>query len=197
MSKLPNVGTTIFSVMSKLANETGAINLSQGFPNFPVDPLLTDILKEKAIQDVHQYTPMPGSPALLDSVSGLIEKSYGRSVKTGTELLISAGATQGIFTTIMALIESGDEVIILDPSYDCYEPAVILAGGIPVRVPLDLNFMPDWDLIESKTNSKTKMIITNNPHNPSGRVWAEQDFVALETLISKHDQMLVLSDEVY
>lgn len=197
MSKLPHVGTTIFTVMSKLANEHSAINLSQGFPNFPVDTVLTDILKEKADQDVHQYTPMPGAPALLAAVGHLIEKSYGRSVNAGSELLISAGATQGIFTTIIALVESGDEVIILDPSYDCYEPAVILAGGTPVRIPLDLNFMPDWDLIASKTNSKTKMIITNNPHNPSGRVWAEQDFVALEELISKHEQMLVLSDEVY
>ncbi len=197
MSKLPNVGTTIFSVMSKLANETGAINLSQGFPNFPVDTALTDIIKRKADQNIHQYTPMPGSGELLAAVSGLIEKSYNRTVNTDSELLISAGATQGIFTTIMALIETGDEVIILDPSYDCYEPSVILAGGTPVRVPLDLNFMPDWGLIESKTNSKTKMIITNNPHNPSGRVWSESDFEALETLLSKHDQMLVLSDEVY
>jgi methionine aminotransferase len=183
--------------MSKLANETGAINLSQGFPNFPVDTALTDIIKRKADQNIHQYTPMPGSGELLAAVSGLIEKSYNRTVNTDSELLISAGATQGIFTTIMALIETGDEVIILDPSYDCYEPSVILAGGTPVRVPLDLNFMPDWGLIESKTNSKTKMIITNNPHNPSGRVWSESDFEALETLLSKHDQMLVLSDEVY
>lgn len=197
MSKLPNVGTTIFTVMSKLANESNAINLSQGFPNFPVDPILTNILKEKASQNIHQYMPMAGSPGLLVSVSNLIEKSYGRSVSTEKELLISAGATQGIFTTIMALIEKGDEVIILDPSYDCYEPAVILAGGTPIRVPLDLDFMPDWDSIESNTNSKTKMIITNNPHNPSGRVWSEQDFEALETLVSKNEQMLVLSDEVY
>jgi len=197
MSKLPNVGTTIFTVMSKLANESNAINLSQGFPNFPVDTALTDILKEKASQNIHQYTPMPGSPGLLASVSNLIEKSYGRAVNPEKELLISAGATQGIFTTIMALIKSGDEVIILDPSYDCYEPAVILAGGTPVRIPLDHNFMPDWNLIERRTNSKTRMIITNNPHNPSGRVWAEKDFDALETLVSNNDQMLVLSDEVY
>ena len=197
MSKLPNVGTTIFSVMSKLANETGAINLSQGFPNFPVDSNLTEIIKRKADQNIHQYTPMPGSGELLVAVSGLIEKSYNRKVDTDSELLISAGATQGIFTTIMALIEKGDEVIILDPSYDCYEPAGILAGGTPVRIPLDLNFMPDWNLIESSTNSKTKMIITNNPHNPSGRIWSESDFEALETLLSKNNQMLVLSDEVY
>lgn len=197
MSKLPNVGTTIFSVMSKMAHETNAINLSQGFPNFTVDPVLTDILKKNADHNIHQYTPMPGSPALLSAVSSLIEKSYGRSVNTEKELLISAGATQGIFTTIMALIESGDEVIILDPSYDCYEPAVILAGGTPIRIPLDLNFMPDWNEIERKTNSKTKMIITNNPHNPSGRVWKEEDFEALETLASKNDQLLILSDEVY
>ena len=197
MSKLPHVGTTIFSVMSKLANDSNAINLSQGFPNFPVDTKLTSILEKKARENIHQYTPMPGSPALLNSVNELIQRSYGREVNTNSELLISAGATQGIFTTIMALIDKGDEVIILDPSYDCYEPSVLLAGGIPVRIPLDLNFMPDWDLIESKTNAATKMIITNNPHNPSGRVWSESDFVALESIVDNYDNLLVLSDEVY
>lgn len=197
MSKLPNIGTTIFSVMSKLAADTGAINLSQGFPNFPVDPKLVSILQEKATQNFHQYMPMPGSPALLSSVGELIEKTYGRRLNVSNELLISAGATQGIFTTIMALIENGDEVIILDPSYDCYEPAVQLAGGVSVRIPLHLDFTPDWQKIEDSISDKTKMIITNNPHNPSGRVWNETDFDALETIISKNEKIIMLSDEVY
>jgi len=197
MSKLPHVGTTIFSVMSKLAHDTGAINLSQGFPNFPVDPELIKILKQKADEDYHQYMPMPGSPALLGVIGNLIEKSYGRTLTVQDELLVTAGATQAIFTAIMALVKSGDEVIILDPSYDCYEPAILLAGGIPVRVPLKIDFTPDWDLIENHVTDKTKMLITNNPHNPSGRTWTETDFEALESILGRNDQIILLSDEVY
>lgn len=197
MSKLPHVGTTIFTTMSKLATDHQAINLSQGFPNFPVDPLLISILKEQADENVHQYMPMPGSPALLNHVSALIERSYGRTISTETELLITAGATQAIFTTILALINSGDEVLILDPSYDCYEPAVLLAGGKPVHVSLDANFLPDWNAIGAAVNKNTRMIITNNPHNPTGRVWTEDDMSTLESLVQQHEQLLVLSDEVY
>ena len=197
MSKLPQVATTIFTVMSKLANETGAINLSQGFPNFPVDPKLIDLLGNMAGQNIHQYTPMAGAPGLLSRLSGLIARQYGRNVDPNSELLITAGATQGIFTTIMALVENGDEVCILDPSYDCYEPAVVLAGGIPIRISLDENFMPDWDRINAKVNEKTKLIITNNPHNPSGRIWGTSDFEQLEALVDKYKNILVLSDEVY
>ena len=129
MSKLPHVGTTIFTIMSKLANDTQAINLSQGFPNFPVDPILVNILRENASKNVHQYMPMTGFPDLLSKIGALIESSYGRSIDTQTELLITAGATQGIFTTILALVDQGQEVVVLDPSYDCYEPAILLAGG--------------------------------------------------------------------
>jgi methionine aminotransferase len=183
--------------MSKLANEAGAINLSQGFPNFPVDPKLIQIVQDKASQDVHQYMPMPGSPHLLAAIGQLIERSYSRSVNTAKELLVTAGATQGIFTTIMALVEQGDEVVILDPSYDCYEPAITLAGGKAVRIALNDDFMPDWETINASVNPKTKMIITNNPHNPSGRTWNESDFTALESLMDHHPDLLLLSDEVY
>lgn len=197
ISKLPNVGTTIFTVMSQLAKETGAINLSQGFPNFPVDPLLVEILERNARTDVHQYMPMAGSPNLKNQVSTLISENYGRTVSPSKELLITAGATQAIFTSILALINIGDEVVILDPSYDCYEPAVILAGGKPIHVQLDDDFLPDWNKIETAISSKTKMIITNNPHNPTGRVWNEQDVINLEEILLKNPKVILLSDEVY
>ncbi len=195
-SKLPEVGTTIFSVMSQLANEHNAINLSQGFPNFPVDPLLVQILKEKANENVHQYQPMSGSPALTTEVAHLIESEYNRTVSP-SNVLITAGATQAIFSTIIALIQTGDEVIILDPSYDCYAPAVLLAGGKPIHVQLNREFLPDWATIEQAFSEKTRMIITNNPHNPSGRIWSENDIEQLEFILEKNQNTLLLSDEVY
>ena len=197
MSKLPNVGATIFSTMSKLASQHNAINLSQGFPNFPVDERLTTILEKCAKQSIHQYAPMAGNPVLMQYTTSLISSNYSRNISLEDELLITAGATQAIFTTIVALIHPGDEVIILDPSYDCYEPAVIVAGGIPIRIPLKEDFLPDWDRITTTVSAKTKMIITNNPHNPSGRVWNESDMLALESITEKHEQLLILSDEVY
>ena len=196
-SKLPSIGTTIFSVMSKLALETNAINLSQGFPNFPIDPLLGKILKEQGSKNVHQYAPMPGNTDLMMEIRGLIQKSYQRDIKIESELLVCAGATQAIFTTVLALIHPGDEVLILDPCYDCYEPAVILAGGIPIHVQLGDSFLPDWSRINDAITSKTKMIITNNPHNPSGRVWSLQDIDSLEAIMLDNPQLLLLSDEVY
>ena len=196
-SKLPQIGTNIFTKMSQLASKTGAINLSQGFPNFKVDPLLSKILVEKATEEVHQYTPMSGSPELLSQISTLVEDSYNRKIDYTEEILVTAGATQAIFTTILALIEKGDEVIILDPSYDCYEPAVILAGGTPVRIQLDENFLPDWNKINSSISEKTKMLITNNPHNPSGRVWKSNDIDDLEKIMLDHEHLILLSDEVY
>jgi len=196
-SKLPHIGTNIFTQMSLLAKETGAINLSQGFPNFKVDPLLSKILKDKAEEEVHQYTPMSGAPAMLSQIALLIHTSYDRKVDVSNEVLVTAGATQAIFTTILALIEKGDEVIILDPSYDCYEPAVILAGGVPVRIQLDENFLPNWNKIDAAISLKTKMLITNNPHNPSGRVWKSNDIDDLETLMLRHEHLILLSDEVY
>ncbi len=197
MSKLPLVGTTIFTVMSKLATEHNAINLSQGFPNFPVDEKLTEILKSIATESVHQYLPMAGYAPLMEKIGQTIKSSYNRSIETSTELLITAGATQGIYTAIQAFIHFGEEVIILDPSYDCYEPAIILAGGKPIHVSLNDDFTVDWNKVEAAFTAKTKMIIVNNPQNPSGTVLSIQDIEHLETILDKHPNALLLSDEVY
>ena len=197
MSKLPHVGTTIFTVMSKLATEYNAINLSQGFPNFPVDTELTQILAASAIENVHQYMPMAGFPLLLENIGKSIEENYGRKNNPSTELLITAGATQAIFTIIQAIVHTGDEVIILDPSYDCYEPPIILTGAVPIRVPLSDDFLPNWELIEQHISEKTSLLIINNPHNPSGRIFTETDFQALEQLLDKYPKIRLLSDEVY
>ena len=197
MSKLPNVGTTIFTVMSQLATKHGAINLSQGFPNFPVDPVLTNILKEISSDSIHQYLPMGGFTPLLEKIGQTIHESYGRNVDSQTEILVTAGATQGIFTAIQAFVSHGQEVIILDPSYDCYEPAVILAGGTPIRIALNTDFTPNWENIEAAFSDKTAMIIINNPHNPSGRILNSSDIEKLEEILEKYPKTLLMSDEVY
>jgi methionine aminotransferase len=196
-SKLPHVGTTIFTVMSKMASEHDAINLSQGFPNFPIDPLLEEIVKKQASNNVHQYAPMAGLPSLLEQISKLVLKQYQRPIDPQSELLVTAGATQAIFTTIQALVHPGEDVIILDPSYDCYESPVILAGARPIRIPLNESFLPDWERIRSVVTKNTKLIITNNPHNPSGIVWKKEDLKQLEQLVSDFPDLMVLSDEVY
>jgi methionine aminotransferase len=197
MSKLPLVGTTIFTVMSKLANEHNAINLSQGFPNFPVDEKLIEIMKSIVSEPVHQYLPMAGYAPLMEKISFNIKTSYNRKINTSAELLITAGATQGIYTAIQALINFGEEVIILDPSYDCYEPAVIMAGGTPIHISLNDDFSVDWNKLEASITDKTKMIIINNPQNPSGTVLSLKDIEELETILDKHPNVLLLSDEVY
>lgn len=197
MSKLPNITTSIFSVMSQLANQHGAINLSQGFPNFPEDERLLQISERIIRENIHQYTPMAGLPSLLEKIALQTEKQYHRKVNISTELLITAGATQGVFTAINTFVNANDEVIILDPSYDSYEPSVLVAGGKPVRVSLNLDYTPNFNTIEAAITPKTKMIVVNNPHNPTGRIWTESYFEALETILEKHPQVLVLSDEVY
>jgi methionine transaminase len=197
MSKLPNITTSIFSVMSQLANQHGAINLSQGFPNFPEDERLLQISERIIRENIHQYTPMAGLPSLLEKIANQTLKQYGRKVNTSTEMLITAGATQGVFTAINTFVNHGDEVLILDPSYDSYEPSVLVAGGKPVRVTLNDDYTPNFNRIESAISTKTKMIVINNPHNPTGRIWTESDFEALETILEKHSQILVLGDEVY
>ncbi|MFM7661722.1 MAG: aminotransferase class I/II-fold pyridoxal phosphate-dependent enzyme, partial [Bacteroidota bacterium] len=196
-SKLPNVGTTIFTTMSKMAQDYGAINLSQGFPNFPIDPLLQEIVQKKTLENVHQYVPMAGLPALLDKVGELIFNQYQRQIDATTELLVTAGATQAIFTVVQAIVQKGEEVIILDPSYDCYESPIILVGAKPIRIPLNEDFLPDWEKIRATVSSKTRLIITNNPHNPSGKVWHKEDFKELEKMVNDFPNLLVLSDEVY
>lgn len=197
MSKLPHVGTTIFTVMSKLAVEHNAINLSQGFPNFPVDAQLTDILQRIAKDSIHQYAPMAGYPPLLAKIGGMIERCYGRTVVPETEILVTAGATQAIYATIQALVNSGEEVVILDPSYDCYEPPVILTGAKPVRIALNDDFTPNWERVEQAITPKTRMLIVNNPHNPSGRIFSLEDIEQLERILAKHPNVVLLSDEVY
>jgi len=196
MSKLPHIGTSIFTVMSQMASEYDAINLSQGFPNFPVDERLTSILSRLATANMHQYTPMSGYPPLLEKIVTLTHDSYQRKVGTN-EILITAGATEGIFATIQALVHADEEVIILDPSYDCYEAPILLSNAKPVRVSLNDDFTPNWERIEAAVHEKTKLIIINNPHNPTGKTWTPNDFLQLEQLLEKFPNVLVLSDEVY
>lgn len=196
-SKLPHVGTTIFTVMSKMATDYNAINISQGFPNFPVDTRLTDLYRETIGENVHQYAPMAGHPLLLEELRKLTLKSYNRAVVPEKELLVTAGATQAIYTAIQALIGKDDEVIVLDPSYDCYEPAIILAGAKAVHVNLNENFRPNFAEIEAHFSPKTKMLIINNPHNPSGTVWRKEDMEQLVDLLDNYPNVILLSDEVY
>lgn len=197
MSKLPNIGTSIFTVMSQMATEHRAINLSQGFPNFPIDEQLTAIVSRLAKENVHQYTPMSGLPSLLEKIVTLTKQSYNRTISAKDEVLITAGATEGIFATIQALVKINDEVIILDPSYDCYEAPILLSNAKPIRVALNIDFTPNWETINQSVTENTKLIIINNPHNPTGKIWTNDDFEQLEKLISAFPNLLVLSDEVY
>lgn len=197
MSKLPHITTSIFSIMSQMAADYKAMNLSQGFPNFPVDERLKNLVAQWSNKEIHQYLPMAGFPPLLEKIATLTQNSYGRKVNPRTDILITAGATEGIFATIQALVEPKEEVIILDPSYDCYETPILLCNAIPKRINLNNDFSPNWELIGATMNSKTKMIIINNPHNPTGKTWIENDFVQLEKLLELYPKVLVLSDEVY
>ena len=197
MFKLPEVPQSIFSKMSLLSTENHAINLSQGFPDFDVDSKLVDIIKATSSKKVHQYCPMSGLPELLKETSTLVKNAYGRNLNPEKEILITAGATQGIFATIQALVTPGDEVLILDPSYDCYCMPITLSQGIPIRIPLNHEFLPDWELISQSITNKTKLIITNNPHNPSGRIWTKDDMQTLAKILKRWPQLYHLSDEVY
>jgi len=197
MSKLPHITTSIFTVMSQMANEHHAINLSQGFPNFPVDERLTAITAKLATENVHQYTPMAGHPGLMSKIAALTSASYHRAVNPATEMLVTAGATEAIFATIQALVNKNEEVIILDPSYDCYEAPILLSYAKPVRVALNDDYTPDWEAIAAKMNTQTRMLIINNPHNPTGKIWTAADFLQLEKLLALYPDVLLLSDEVY
>lgn len=196
MPNLPNI-TSIFSTMTQMANEHNAINLAQGFPNFPVDERLKNLAAKWSTKEIHQYLPMAGFTPLLEKIATLTLKSYSRKVNPSTELLITAGATQGIFASIQALVTKEDEVVILDPSYDCYETPILLCNAKPIRINLNDDFTPNWERIGSAINAKTKMIIINNPHNPSGRIWTNNDFNELEKLLNLFPDLIVLSDEVY
>lgn len=196
-SKLPNVGTSIFAVMSKMAVENKAINLSQGFPDFNCSDRLLELVHHYQLKGFNQYAPMPGIPPLRESISIKTKKHYGVSFNPDTEITITAGATEALFASITALIHPGDEVILFEPAYDCYSPAVLLSGGIPVYIPLtDGDFRIDWERVEKNISSKTKMIIVNSPHNPTGSVINEEDVRRLEQLSSRYN-FFILSDEVY
>ncbi|MEZ4875400.1 MAG: methionine aminotransferase [Flavobacteriaceae bacterium] len=196
-SKLPNVQTTIFTVMSKMAADYGAINLSQGFPNFESDPLLVEAVAKAMRDGYNQYAPMQGDLGLRERISEKTEKLYGKKYDPNTEITITAGATQAIFTAIAATIHRGDEVIVFAPAYDCYEPAIELFGGITKPIQLRPPFFrPSWEEVEQAITSKTKMILVNSPHNPSGMLFTKEDMLQLERLAEKYN-LLVISDEVY
>ncbi len=196
-SRLPNVGTTIFTVMSALAQQHGAVNLGQGFPDFDCDPRLLDAVSAAMRGGLNQYPPMAGVPVLREAVAAKIESLYGRRYDAGSEITITAGATQAIITAILAIVHPGDEVIVLDPCYDSYEPNIELAGGRAVHVPLvPGTFRPDFARIAAALSPKTRAIIVNTPHNPSATVWTEQDMQRLAELLRPTD-VLLIADEVY
>ncbi|CAN7570395.1 pyridoxal phosphate-dependent aminotransferase [Acidovorax sp. LjRoot66] len=196
-SKLPQVGTTIFTVMSALAAEHNAVNLGQGFPDFACDPALVDAVTAAMQAGHNQYPPMTGVPALREAVSAKIEALHGRRYDPASEITITAGATQAIITTILAIVHPGDEVIVLDPCYDSYVPNIELAGGRAVRVPLTPGtFRPDFGKISAAITPRTRAILINTPHNPSATVWSAEDMRALQDLLAPTD-ILLISDEVY
>jgi methionine aminotransferase len=196
-SRLPHVGTTIFSVMSALAVQHQAVNLGQGFPDFDCDPQLVDAVTAAMRAGHNQYPPMPGVPALRQAVSDKIERLYGRRYSPDTEITVTAGATQAILTAILAIVHPGDEVIVLEPCYDSYVPNIELAGGVAVRVPLTPGtFRPDFDLIAAAITPRTRAIITNSPHNPSATIWSHADMLRLQALLAPTN-VLLISDEVY
>ena len=196
-SRLPAVGTTIFSVMSALAAECGAVNLGQGFPDFDCDSALLDAVHSAMRAGHNQYPPMPGVPALRQAVAAKIEALHGRHYRFDSEITITAGATQAILNALLAVVHPGDEVIVLDPCYDSYAPGIVLAGGTVVRVPLTPGaFRPDFGLIAAALTPRTRAIIVNSPHNPSGTVWSAEDMLQLQDLLAPTD-VLLLSDEVY
>lgn len=196
-SKLPNVGTTIFTVMSALANKHGAINLSQGFPNFDCDPKLVDRVYYYMQKGYNQYPPMMGVGVLRERLAEKVEKTYGAKVDPVTEITVVAGATQGLFTAIAAFIRPGDEVVLIEPAYDSYRPSVEVMGGVAVPYELSApNYKIDWRALAAKVTSRTRMIIINSPHNPTGTCLEAEDLAQLEQLISGTN-ILILSDEVY
>jgi methionine aminotransferase len=196
-SRLPRVGTTIFTVMSALAAEHGAVNLGQGFPDFECDPKLVEAVHAAMQRGLNQYPPMAGVPVLREAVAQKIEALYGHSYDPGGEITITAGATQAILSAILAIVHPGDEVIVLDPCYDSYEPNIELAGGIAVHVPLTPGtFAPDFERIAAALGPRTHAIVVNSPHNPSATVWTAAHMERLAELLRPTD-VIVVSDEVY
>ena len=196
-SKTPNMGTTIFTVMSALATETGAVNLGQGFPDFGCDPKLLEMVTQAMNEGLNQYPPMTGVAPLREAMSAKIQALYGRHYDPVSEITVTAGATQAILTVILAIVHPGDEVIVLEPCYDSYVPNIELAGGVVVRVPLTPGtFRPDFDKIQAAITPRTRAILINSPHNPSGMVWTREEMLRLQDILDPTD-VLLISDEVY
>jgi len=196
-SRLPEVGTTIFTVMSALAQQCDAVNLGQGFPDFDCDPRLLDAVEAALRAGLNQYPPMAGVPQLREAVAAKVEALYGRRYDPGEEVTVTAGATQAILTAVLACVHPGDEVIVLEPTYDSYAPNIELAGGKVIRVPLQpRSFRPDFDRLAAALTPRTRALIVNTPHNPSATVWTESEMRRLAALLAPTDIVLI-ADEVY
>lgn len=196
-TKLPRVGTTIFTVMSQLATEHQAVNLGQGFPDFPPPATLLDAL-DKAMRAGHnQYAPMSGIPVLRQAIAAKTELCYGWRPDQDSEVTVVSGASEAIFDAVHALVHAGEEVVVLDPCYDCYEPAIVLAGATAVHVPLDpVTFAPDWEQVRAAITPRTRMLMINSPHNPSGAMLGAADLDVIASMLDGTD-IVLLSDEVY
>ncbi|MBT4494792.1 MAG: aminotransferase class I/II-fold pyridoxal phosphate-dependent enzyme [Gammaproteobacteria bacterium] len=196
-SKLPDIGTTIFTVMSKMAADHQAINLSQGYPDFAVPEALLERLNHYAVSGNNQYPPMHGIGYLREQIAQLVKTTYGAAYDVDNEITVVSGATEGLFVAIHAIVRSGDEVIVFDPAYDSYDPAVSLAGGRTIHLPLSApDFRIDWDLVRRSINNKTRAIIVNSPHNPTGAILSSDDLNTLAAIVDSKDIYLI-SDEVY
>ncbi len=195
-SKLPHVGTTIFTVMSKLAQECGAINLSQGFPDFPIDENLIELVEQAMRAGHNQYAPMAGIPALREAIAAKVHRLYGHAYDPETEVTVTAGGTQAIFTALGAVVHPGDEVVIVDPAYDCYAPTVELFGGRPVHVRLGSDMRFDADAVKAAITPRTRVLMINTPHNPAGTILRDADMRRIADMLRGTD-ILLLSDEVY
>lgn len=195
-SKLPHTGTTIFTVMSRLGTDYGAINLSQGFPSFDCSPELTNLIHNYTKKGYNQYAPMSGVPVLKEKIAEKTLSCYGVEYDSEEEVTVTTGATEAIYAAITTVVRPGDEVIIFEPAYDSYVPAIELSGGIPVYITLEPPFKINWSSVKEKISSKTKLIIVNTPHNPSGKLFSKEDLNALARLVDGTDIFLI-SDEVY
>ena len=196
-SKLPEVGTTIFTIMSSLAERHGAVNLGQGFPDYDPDPRLQALVAEAMRAGPNQYAPLAGVAALREAIATKVARLYGRAYDPAAEITISAGATEALMSAILAVVHPGDEVIVLEPAFDSYVPAVRLAGGVPVFVPLDEgDYAVPWDRVKAAITPRTRLMLLNSPHNPSGAVFSAADLDALEAIVRGTD-ILLMADEVY
>jgi len=199
VSRLPHVGTTVFTRMSQLAIDHGAVNLGQGFPDFACDPALVDLVTDAMRAGHNQYPPMTGLPALRQAIAAKIEATYGHRYDANTEITVTAGASQAIQSAILAVVHPGDEVIVIEPAYDCYAPAIALAGGVvvPVTMRLDADgYRVEWADVRAAVTLRTRMVVINTPHNPTGTILRQADLEALVAIV-QDTQILVLSDEVY